>query len=90
MLMMWLKRYAIIKPTQLKGPKRDASLAMARQITMYILKKELSMTHVEIGNMLGGRDHTTVMHGVDKISKLVDNKDKVFEDISGITRTLRG
>src|SRR5262249_42189288 len=33
-----------IKPTQLKGPKRDASLVKARQITMYLLKKELGLT----------------------------------------------
>jgi chromosomal replication initiator protein len=79
-----------IKPTLLRGPKRDASLARARQVAMYLLKIELNLTHMEIGHMLGGRDHTTVMHGVEKIRKLVDNKDKIYEDISGITRTLRG
>jgi chromosomal replication initiator protein len=79
-----------VKPTQLKGPKRDASLVKARQIAMYLLKSELDLTLVEIGNVLGGRDHTTIMHGVEKITSLVDNKAKIVEDISGITRTLRG
>ncbi len=79
-----------VKPTQLKGPKRDASLVRARQIAMYLLKTELKLTLVEIGNLLGGRDHTTIMHGVEKMESLVDNKSQVTEDIMGITRTLRG
>lgn len=77
-----------VKPTQLRGPKRDASLVRARQITMYLLKNKLGITLVEIGNLLGGRDHTTVMHGVEKIEILVDNKAVVNEDITGITRLL--
>lgn len=78
-----------VKPTQLKGPKRDASLVRARQVAMYVLKTELSLTLVEIGNLLGGRDHTTVMHGVEKIETLVENKAGLEADIKGITKTLR-
>lgn len=79
-----------IKPTQLKGPKRDASLVRARQIVMYLLKHDLQLTLVEIGNQLGGRDHTTIMHGVDKIALLVDKKNVVSEEIQGIKNKLRG
>ncbi len=79
-----------IKPTQLKGPKRNASLVKPRQVAMYLLYTELKLTFVDIGNLLGGRDHTTVMHGVDKIRDLVDKKEQVSEDILGITKTLRG
>lgn len=78
-----------IKSTQIKGPKRDASLVRARQVAMYLLKKELGLTLVEIGNMLGGRDHTTVMYGVDKVEQQLSSKAKLSEDIMGITRTLR-
>ncbi len=62
--------YYKIKPTQIRSAKRDASLVRARQVAMYVLKKNLGLTYVEIGNMLGGRDHTTVMHGVEKVEKL--------------------
>lgn len=79
-----------VKPTQLKGPKRTAELVKARQVAMYLIHKELGTTLVEIGNLLGGRDHTTIIHGVDKIEKLVDNKAQVSEDILGITKSLRG
>lgn len=79
-----------IKPTQLKGPKRDAGIVKARQVTMYLLKDHLGLTFVEIGNLLGGRDHTTIMHGVEKIGALVENKAKISEDIVGITKSLNG
>lgn len=82
--------YYHVKPTLLKGPKRDASIVKARQVCMYLLKHELGLTLAEIGNLLGGRDHTTIIHGVDKIEELVDNKAKVSEDILGITKYLRG
>lgn len=75
-----------VKPTQLKGPKRDAALVRARQVCMYLLYVEMKVTHVEIGNLLGGRDHTTIMHGVDKIRSLVEKKENVTEDIAGIKR----
>jgi chromosomal replication initiator protein len=82
--------YYKIKPTQLKGPKRNASLVRPRQVAMYLLYTELKLTFVDIGNLLGGRDHTTIMHGVDKIKELVDKKERVTEDILGITKSLRG
>lgn len=79
-----------VKPTQIKGPKRDASLVKARQVVMYLLKNELGLTLVEIGNILGGRDHTTVMHGVEKVSRLVEKTGFLSEEILGITKRLRG
>lgn len=60
-----------IKPTQLKGARRDAKLVRARQACMYVLKKESNLTYSEIGNLLGGRDHTTIMHGFGKIEGLI-------------------
>ncbi|OGH21405.1 MAG: chromosomal replication initiator protein DnaA [Candidatus Levybacteria bacterium RIFCSPLOWO2_01_FULL_38_13] len=60
-----------IKPTQIKSQKRSASLVRVRQIAMYLLRKELGLSLVEIGNILGGRDHTTIMYGVDKIENLL-------------------
>ncbi len=79
-----------LKPTQIKGPKRDASVVKARQITMYLLKTELGQTFVEIGQALGGRDHTTIMHGVEKIEQIVDNKAPLSGDIDRIKSHLFG
>lgn len=82
--------YYRIKPTQLKGPKRDASLVRARHVAMFLLKKELKLTLKDIGGLLGGRDHTTIMHGVEKMELIVNNKDEMNGDIQGITKLLRG
>ncbi len=63
-----------LKPTQLKGAKRDAGLVRARQACMYVLKKDVGLTFSEIGNLLGGRDHTTIIHGVEKIENMLNDK----------------
>jgi chromosomal replication initiator protein len=81
--------YYRIKTTQLKGPKRDAALVKARHITMYILYKDLKLTLKDIGGLLGGRDHTTIMHGVEKVEKSVENKADLTQDIMGITKLFR-
>ncbi len=51
----------------LSGPKRQKGLVLPRHIAMYLLSEELGMTVEKIGQILGGRDHTTVMHGRDRI-----------------------
>lgn len=73
--------YFDLKPSQIKGDKRDRPIALPRQILMYLLKTELSLPHEEIGGFLGGRDHTTIMHGVEKIKKMVLESERTREDI---------
>lgn len=77
-----------VKPTQIRGPKRDAPLVRARQITMYLLKTDLSLPLSQIGDLLGGRDHTTIMHGVEKIEKMLINK-AFSQEITGVKSFLR-
>lgn len=78
--------YYNIKPTQLKGTKRDAVLVKPRHVCMFLLKEEFGLTLVEIGNLLGGRDHTTIMHAVDKIKDLSANSSTINEEILLIKR----
>ncbi len=78
-----------IKPTQLKGSKRDAALVRARHVCMYLLKEDGKLTFVEVGNLLGGRDHTTVMHAVEKISSLLSEEDHVQEELVSIKRRIQ-
>lgn len=73
-----------IKPTQLKGTKRDASLVRARHVCMYLLKNDLNSTLVDIGNLLGGRDHTTIMHGVSRVEGLLEKEEKVRDGVRAI------
>ena len=55
----------------LVGPRRHKELVLPRHVAMYLLSEEFDMTVESIGKLLGGRDHTTVMHGRDKIKKMI-------------------
>lgn len=61
--------YYSIDIVDVKGPRRQKELVKPRQIIMYLLKHEMGLTFPAIGRQLGGRDHTTAMHSVEKIEK---------------------
>lgn len=82
--------YFQIKLSQLKGGRRDRSYAFPRQILYYILRLELRMPLMDIGQFLGGRDHTTILYGVRKISELLSTDTKVRGDVLGIKSRLFG
>jgi chromosomal replication initiator protein len=63
--------YFNLNMKDLTGPKRQKEFVLPRHIAMYFLCEEISLTVEHVGKILGGRDHTTVMHGRDRIKKLV-------------------
>lgn len=75
-----------ISPSQIKSARRDAALVKPRQIAMYLLKKQLGLTYSQIGEILGGRDHTTIMYGVEKIGEMVEKNHPLSGDILGISQ----
>jgi len=79
-----------IKSTAMKGPKRDRPIARPRQVAMYLGKTELNMTLSDIGGILGGRDHTTIMHGADLVTKEISTNVRLRESVEGIKKTLWG
>ncbi|MDP2727990.1 MAG: chromosomal replication initiator protein DnaA, partial [Dehalococcoidia bacterium] len=62
-------KYYGLETDKLVGKKRDKEISMPRQIAMYLLKEETEASLNDIGRALGGRDHSTVLHGWHKISK---------------------
>ena len=73
----------------LKGKKRSASISFPRQIAMYICRIYINESLPKIGSEFGGKDHTTVMHSVDKIKKeLISNKD-IEEIITEIVNQIK-
>ncbi len=83
-LMEAVAEYFGIKSTAMRGPKRDRPIARPRQVFMYLCRTELGLTHGDIGGLLGGRDHTTVMHGVDAIAKELSTNEHLRNDVEGI------
>ncbi|MBI2600538.1 chromosomal replication initiator protein DnaA [Candidatus Daviesbacteria bacterium] len=74
--------YFDISQKDLTGPKRQKGLVLPRHLTMYLLCEELNITVERVGQMLGGRDHTTIMHGRDKIKTLL-SRDKEIQRVIG-------
>ena len=58
-----------IQSIDILGQKRNKEIATARQIVMYLCRTMTSTPLQQIGKFLGGRDHTTVIHGIEKITK---------------------
>ena len=58
-----------ITPSDIVGSKRSSKIVFPRQIAMYLCREMLDAPLTGIGKMMGDRDHTTVMHGIEKIEK---------------------
>lgn len=83
-----LADYYHLKVNQLRSPSRVKEIVLPRQILMYLLRIELNLPFMEVGRLLGGRDHTTIMHGVEKITGLLKDSEDLRVDISGIKQRL--
>jgi len=73
---------------ELLGKKRTRAIARPRQIAMHIARKLTSLSYPEIGAAFGGRDHSTVMHAVDTIDKMIVDDHQVEQDYQQIMRLL--
>jgi chromosomal replication initiator protein len=62
-----------------KGRKQE--VAWARQVAMYLMRSELSLSYPSIGEKFGGRDHTTALHAFEKINKELEKNEKLKEDL---------
>jgi chromosomal replication initiator protein len=69
---------------------RSRKVALPRQVAMYLLREEAQISLPQIGEVLGGRDHTTVMYGCDKIADLLDQDDQLRRQVSDIRERLYG
>ncbi|MEA3354973.1 MAG: chromosomal replication initiator protein DnaA [Patescibacteria group bacterium] len=80
--------YFQLKVSDLKGKRRLRSIVLPRQVAMYLIRKEINFPLKETGRLLGGRDHTTILYGQDKISKMLTTSEKLRMDISTIRKNL--
>lgn len=73
-----VNRYFNVKMTDMTGPRRKKELVLPRQLAMYLLYEECKIPYERIGELLGGRDHTTILHGVEKIREAI-NRDREIQ-----------
>ena len=79
-----------MKQADLLSERRTRSVARPRQIAMYLCKQHTTRSYPDIGRRFGGRDHTTVLHGVRKIEELIAQDEQIARDVEALTRKLRG
>jgi chromosomal replication initiator protein len=77
-----------IRLSDLIGPKRVRTFARPRQVAMYLSKTMTARSLPEIGRRFGGRDHTTVMHGVRRIEDLMQKDSQIADDLELLRRSL--
>ena len=69
--------------------KRTKNVSLARQVVMYFLRHYLNLPLKQIGKILGGKDHSTVIHGIEKIEGLIERDESFKENVVEIERKLR-
>jgi chromosomal replication initiator protein len=68
----------------LKGQKRDRAIVMPRQIAMYLMRAETEVSLLRIGQELGGRDHSTVLHACDKIDRESQENEELRRELAAV------
>lgn len=77
-----------IEPDSLRGQGRTKDISLARQIAMYQIRRMTNLSLKEIGREFEGRDHTTVLHSIERIEKMVKESPETAEIIKDITANI--
>jgi chromosomal replication initiator protein len=80
--------YFDLTTTEITGSKRDKEIVLPRQIVMYIMRQDIGLSFPKIAKAVGGRDHTTAMHSVSKITRQIEEDEDLRGDIQAIREQL--
>lgn len=80
--------YYAVKVPDIKGKRRTKDLVIPRQVAMFLMKEMTDSPYMTIGDFLGGRDHTTIMHGVRTIEEEVSKAGKIKQDVVNVRLTI--
>jgi chromosomal replication initiator protein len=75
---------------ELRGKKRTQKLALARQTSMFLIRTMLNLSLAEIGEFFGGKDHSTVIHAIDKVEGLKKTDIEYLQRLERITNWISG
>ena len=82
-------RYYNISVEEIKGKKRTANIAQARQVAMFITRDLTNLSLEDVGKAFGGKDHTTVLHSVNKVEDCLQIDPKLNRDISELKENIK-
>jgi chromosomal replication initiator protein len=81
--------YFKLTQEELFGKSRSQAIVIARQIAMYLCREKTSMSLPKIGALFGGRDHTTVMYAIKKVSDLMSERRYIYNQVTDIRASLK-
>ena len=81
--------YYNLVPNQLIGKVRTGQLALARHVAMYLIRINIDVPLNKIGNMFGGRDHTTVMNGITKVENMLKTDEALKAAIEELQKRIK-
>ena len=81
--------YYNLAPNQLTGKVRTGQLALARHVAMYLIRINIDVPLNKIGNMFGGRDHTTVMNGISKVESMLKTDEALKTAIEELQKRIK-
>jgi chromosomal replication initiator protein len=73
----------------IRGKSRRRPLVTARQIGMYVMREMTDLSYPAIAREFGGRDHTTVIHAVEKIGALMKERRQIYDQVTELTGLIR-
>lgn len=76
--------YYDLKPSQIKGSSRKQNIALARQVAMYLMRKRLNLNLEEVAFLIKRKDHTTVLHGSNKIESMMFHNQEFKQEVERI------
>lgn len=74
----------------LRGKQRDKQIVVPRHVAMYLMRQDTEASLLEIGQALGGRDHSTVLHGCEKITREINENTALRKEVLAIRQALAG
>ena len=80
--------YSALTVGDLMAKNRTKKVALARQVAMYLLIYELELSPTQVGRLLGGRDHSTIIHGAGKINGEVTENGQIRQDVLAIKEAI--
>lgn len=82
--------YYHVEVELLRGKQRDRDIVWPRQVAMYLMREETSASLLQIGTALGGRDHTTIMHGWEKVNSEMAHNERIRQEIAAVLTSIQG
>ena len=83
-----VSHYFDVEVAALEGHSRSRAIARPRQVAMYLIREETGASLPQIGDLLGGRDHTTILYGCDRIADLIEEDVSFRRDVVALRQQL--